>query len=144
MPLLLNIGLDSWAAVVLLRRSDSGTWTSLPSSNHGWQQCNTVLTFNWWNWSRLLTGGILCHTLQTIQIFAVWKRFKKLPKMCTFCRISFKFLCFVLFCHLVYRDIFFNSERGPYLFPVFSFGKHRSMHCELLCNQLYRTPEILK
>jgi hypothetical protein len=39
---------------------------------------------------------------------------------------------------------FFNSEHSPYLFSMFNFKKHRSMHCELLCNQLYRTPEILK
>jgi hypothetical protein len=39
---------------------------------------------------------------------------------------------------------FFNSEHSPYLFPMFNSKKHRSMHCELLCNQLYRTPEILK
>jgi hypothetical protein len=39
---------------------------------------------------------------------------------------------------------FFNSEHGPYLFLVFSFERYRSMHCGLLCNQLYRTPEILK
>jgi hypothetical protein len=39
---------------------------------------------------------------------------------------------------------FFNSEHSPYLFPMFNFKKHRSMHCELLSNQLYRTPEILK
>jgi hypothetical protein len=39
---------------------------------------------------------------------------------------------------------FFNSEHSPYLFPMFNFKNHRSMHCELLCNQLYRTPEILK
>jgi hypothetical protein len=39
---------------------------------------------------------------------------------------------------------FFNSEHNPYLFLMFNFKKHRSMHCELLCNQLYRTPEILK
>jgi hypothetical protein len=39
---------------------------------------------------------------------------------------------------------FFNSEHRPYLFPMFNFKKHRSMLCELLCNQLYRTPEILK
>jgi hypothetical protein len=39
---------------------------------------------------------------------------------------------------------FFNSEHSPYLFPMFNFKKHKSMNCELLCNQLYRTPEILK
>jgi hypothetical protein len=39
---------------------------------------------------------------------------------------------------------FFNSEHSPYLFPMFNFKKHRSMRCELLWNQLYRTPEILK
>jgi hypothetical protein len=39
---------------------------------------------------------------------------------------------------------FFNSEHSPYLFPMFNFKNHRSMHCELLCNQLYRTPEIVK
>jgi hypothetical protein len=39
---------------------------------------------------------------------------------------------------------FLNSEHTPCLFPMFNFKKHRSMHCELLCNQLYRTPEILK
>jgi hypothetical protein len=32
---------------------------------------------------------------------------------------------------------FFNSEHSPYLFPMFNFKKHRSMHCELLCNQLH-------
>jgi hypothetical protein len=31
---------------------------------------------------------------------------------------------------------FFNSEHSPYLFLMFNFKKHRSMHCELLCNQL--------
>jgi hypothetical protein len=43
-----------------------------------------------------------------------------------------------------YTGNFFNSEHSPYLFPMFNFKKHRSMHCELLCNKLYRTPEILK
>jgi hypothetical protein len=31
---------------------------------------------------------------------------------------------------------FFNSEHSPNLFPMFNFKKHRSMHSELLCNQL--------
>jgi hypothetical protein len=39
---------------------------------------------------------------------------------------------------------FFNSEHSPHILPTFNPKKHRSMHCELLCNQLYRTPEILK
>jgi hypothetical protein len=47
-------------------------------------------------------------------------------------------------CQLYIPGDFFNSEHNPYLFPMFNFKKHRSMHCELLCNQLYRTPEILK
>jgi hypothetical protein len=58
---------------------------------------------------------------------------------------------YLLFCRNVCLSLivhipghFFNSEHSPYLFPLFSFKKHRSMHCELLCNQPYRTPEILK
>jgi hypothetical protein len=60
--------------------------------------------------------------------------FNELPQLC-----ALKCVCL---CSI--PGHFFNSEHSLYLFPMFNFKKHRSMHCELLCNQLYRTPEILK
>jgi hypothetical protein len=40
-----------------------------------------------------------------------------------------------------YRDIFFNIEHSPYLFPMFSFKKHRSMH---VCNHVTKVTKISK
>jgi hypothetical protein len=34
---------------------------------------------------------------------------------------------------------FFNIEHSPYLFPMFSFKKHRSMH---LCNHVSKVTKI--
>jgi integrase len=34
---------------------------------------------------------------------------------------------------------FFNSEHSPYLFPMFSFKKHRSMH---VCNHVTKATKI--
>jgi hypothetical protein len=90
-----------------------------------------------------------CPSIQKLSLFTKLKAFKE--NMLVF--PSLAFYNYIYSCELEFRanensfssnslnipGHFFNIEHSPYLFPMFNFKKHRSMH---VCNHVTKVTKI--